>query len=92
MSLPLGPMRHAGPLLPAARPRRSRHCLRANPHLLQARHHLGRARRTAPWNQRAGEGIWLISYMSYDLGFADLPQKTLQPLGNPFGPRLPPMS
>jgi len=30
--------------------------------------------------------------MSYDLGFIDLEQKTSQPLDNPFGPRLLPMS
>jgi hypothetical protein len=34
------------------------------------------------------EGIWLVSFMQYDLGFIDLQQKTLQPLDNPFGPRL----
>jgi hypothetical protein len=28
----------------------------------------------------------------YDLGYIDLEQKTLQPLDNPFGPRLLPMS
>ena len=38
------------------------------------------------------EGIWLVSFMHYDLGFIDLEQKTLQPLDNPFGPRLSPMS
>jgi hypothetical protein len=38
------------------------------------------------------EGIWLVSFMNYDLGFIDLEQKTLQPLDNPFGPRLSPMS
>jgi hypothetical protein len=38
------------------------------------------------------EGIWLVSFMHYDLGFIDLEQKTLQPLDNPFGPRLLPMS
>jgi len=37
-------------------------------------------------------GIWLVNLMSYDLGFIDLEQKTLQPLDNPFGPRLSPMS
>jgi transposase InsO family protein len=37
------------------------------------------------------DGIWLVSFMSYDLGFIDLEQKTLQPLDNPFGPRLLPM-
>jgi hypothetical protein len=38
------------------------------------------------------EGIWLVSFMHYDLGYFDLEQKTLQPLGNPFGTRLSPMS
>ena len=38
------------------------------------------------------EGIWLVSFMSYDLGFIDLEQKTLQPLDNPFGTRMSPMS
>src|SRR3981189_1439370 len=31
------------------------------------------------------EGIWLASFMHYDLGYFDLEQKTLQPLDNPFG-------
>lgn len=30
------------------------------------------------------EGIWLVSFMHYDLGYFDLEQKTLQPLDNPF--------
>jgi transposase InsO family protein len=38
------------------------------------------------------EGIWLVSFLDYDLGYIDLEQKTLQPLDNPFGPRLSPMS
>jgi hypothetical protein len=38
------------------------------------------------------EGIWLVSFLDYDLGDIDLEQKTLQPLDNPFGPRLSPMS
>ena len=38
------------------------------------------------------DGVWLVSFMGYDLGFIDLEQKTLQPLGNPFGPRVSPMS
>jgi transposase InsO family protein len=38
------------------------------------------------------DGIWLVSFISYDLGFIDLEQKTLQPLDNPFGTRLLPMS
>jgi transposase InsO family protein len=38
------------------------------------------------------EGIWIVSFMQYDLGYIDLEQKTLQPLDNPFGARLLPMS
>lgn len=38
------------------------------------------------------EGIWLVSFMHYDLGFIDLEQRTLQPTDNPFGPGLSPMS
>lgn len=34
------------------------------------------------------EGIWLVSFMDYDLGYIDLEQKTLQPLDNPFGPKV----
>jgi transposase InsO family protein len=33
------------------------------------------------------EGIWLVSFMDYDLGYVDLEARTLQPLLNPFGPR-----
>ena len=32
--------------------------------------------------------IWLVSFMEYDLGYIDLEEKTLQPLDNPFGPKL----
>jgi transposase InsO family protein len=38
------------------------------------------------------EGIWLVSFMDYDLGYIDLEEKTLQPLPNPFGPKVSPMS
>ena len=37
-------------------------------------------------------GIWLVSFMQYDLGYIDLEEKTLQPLENPFGPKVLPMS
>ena len=37
-------------------------------------------------------GIWLVSFMDYDLGFVDLEERTLQPLQNPFGPKVLPMS
>ena len=38
------------------------------------------------------DGIWLVSFMHYDLGYFDLEQRTLQPLNSPFGTRLSPMS
>jgi hypothetical protein len=38
------------------------------------------------------DGIWLVSFMDYDLGYIDLEQKTSQALDNPFGPRLSPRS
>ena len=38
------------------------------------------------------DGIWLVSFAHYDLGYFDLEQRTLQPLDNPFGTRLSPMS
>ena len=52
---------------------------------------------TALAGQRLGikevdDGIWLVSFMKYDLGYVDLEQKTLQTISNPFGARLLPMS
>jgi len=38
------------------------------------------------------DGVWLVTFMHYDLGYIDLEQKTLQPIDNPFGTRLSPMS
>jgi hypothetical protein len=38
------------------------------------------------------EGIWLVSFMHYDVGYIDLEQRTLQTIDNPFGTRLSPMS
>ena len=38
------------------------------------------------------DGIWLVSFMRYDLGYIDLEKRTLQPIDNPFGTRLSPMS
>jgi transposase InsO family protein len=37
-------------------------------------------------------GIWLVSFMDYDLGYIDLEERTLQPLQNPCGPNVLPMS
>ena len=42
--------------------------------------------------KEADDGIWLVSFMHYDLGYIDLEQRTLQPIDNPFGTRLSPMS
>ena len=38
------------------------------------------------------DGIWLLSFMHYDLGYIDLEQKTLQTIDSPFGTRVSPMS
>jgi hypothetical protein len=38
------------------------------------------------------DGIWLVSFIAYDLGYIDLEQKALQPIDNPFGPIVSPMS
>ena len=48
---------------------------------------------TALAGQRLGikevdDGIWLVSFMDYDLGYIDLEQRSLQPLDNPFGQRV----
>ncbi|HUL17187.1 MAG TPA: hypothetical protein VLV88_14415 [Terriglobales bacterium] len=34
------------------------------------------------------EGIWLVSFMDQDLGYVELEERTLQPLNNPFGPKV----
>ncbi len=52
---------------------------------------------TALAGQRLGlkevdDGIWLVSFMQYDLGYIDLEQRTLQTIDNPFGARVSPMS
>jgi hypothetical protein len=38
------------------------------------------------------DGIWIVSFMRDDLGYFDLEQRTQQPVDNPFGPRLSPIS
>jgi hypothetical protein len=50
-------------------------------------------RSDSPFTKRSGDGIkevddgiWLVTFMHYDLGYIDLEEKTLQPLNNPFGP------
>lgn len=34
------------------------------------------------------DGIWLVSFMDYDLGYFDIDSCKFEPLANPFGPRL----
>jgi putative transposase len=36
--------------------------------------------------------IWLVSFMDYDLGYFDDQTYRLEPLANPFGPKVLPMS
>jgi hypothetical protein len=60
------------------------HCKRINVSTVLAGQKLG--------IKEVDDGIWLASFMHYDLGYFDLEQKTLQPLDNPFGTRLSPMS
>jgi putative transposase len=37
------------------------------------------------------DDIWLVSFMDYDLGYFDLKTRVLEPLENPFGPKVLPM-
>jgi hypothetical protein len=38
------------------------------------------------------DDIRLVSFMEYDLGYFDLETRVLEPLENPFGPKVLPMS
>ncbi|MGO8026211.1 hypothetical protein AB9F46_01225 [Rhizobium leguminosarum] len=42
--------------------------------------------------EEVDDGVWLVSFMRYDLGYIDLEQRTLQTIDIPFGTRLSPMS
>src|SRR5215471_15723271 len=48
------------------------------------------ARRSA--SKKVHDDIWLVSFMEYDLGYFDLETRVLEPLENPFGPKVSPMS
>jgi hypothetical protein len=55
--------------------------------------YLDRACRSAAWHQGGRRGhLARQLHELRSLGFIDLDQKTLQPIDNPFGPRLSPMS
>ena len=38
------------------------------------------------------DGIWIVSFMHYDLGFFDHETGRLEPVDNPFEPKVLPMS
>jgi putative transposase len=41
--------------------------------------------------KEVGDGIWLVSFMDYDLGYFDLEGIRFEPIGNPFGLKVLPM-
>ena len=44
-----------------------------------------------PGLREVHDDIWLVSFMDYDLGYFDLETRVLEPLENPFGPKVLPM-
>src|SRR5260370_19710960 len=48
--------------------------------------------RDVTWLADFLDDIWLVSFMDYDLGYFDLETRVLEPLENPFGPKVLPMS
>lgn len=42
--------------------------------------------------KEVGEHIWLVTFTEYDLGYFDDETCRLEPIDNPFGPKLLPMS
>jgi len=42
--------------------------------------------------KQVSEHIWLVSFMDYDLGYFDHETCRLEPIENPFGPKVLPMS
>ena len=41
---------------------------------------------------QVGERVWLVTFMDYDLGYFDDEAIRVEPIENPFGPKLLPMS
>jgi putative transposase len=41
---------------------------------------------------QVGDRIWLVTFMQYDLGYFDDETVRVEPIGNPFGPKVLPMS
>jgi putative transposase len=44
-----------------------------------------------PSRKETNSDIWLVSFMDYDLGYFDLETGVLEPLENPFGPKVLPV-
>jgi putative transposase len=42
--------------------------------------------------KQVSDEIWLVSFMDYDLGYFDRETCRLEPIENPFGPKVLPMS
>ena len=42
--------------------------------------------------KQVSDEIWLVTFMGYDLGYFDDETCRLEPIDNPFGPRVLPMS
>jgi putative transposase len=42
--------------------------------------------------KQTADHVWLVSFMEYDLGYFDDETCRLEPIDDPFGPRLSPMS
>ena len=42
--------------------------------------------------KQVSDRIWLVTFMDYDLGFFDDETCRLEPIANPFGPKVLPMS
>ena len=42
--------------------------------------------------KQVDDHLWLVTFMHYDLGYFDDETCRLEPIGNPFGPTLSPMS
>lgn len=42
--------------------------------------------------KEVNDGIWLVTFMDYDLGYFDEDSKRFEPLSNPFGAKVLPMS
>jgi hypothetical protein len=73
---------------------------------LSSRHYVATKRITAAWTEwslclhksinvgvtQVGEHVWLVTFMRYDLGYFDDETCRLEPIENPFTPKVLPMS